>query len=76
MNWENLSDVVDWCKKNITAPLGHPNIGEIKIISLPLGFRVTIAFITDNPILGNTVVRRYDVDPSGKILDTKEQRLL
>ena len=72
MNWTNLHDIIDWCKKN-TDKVNY-YVGEIKIASISTGFRVTILYV---PSLAHSAVlprkcMRYTVNTSGEIVKKEE----
>ena len=72
MNWSNLHDVIDWCKKNVE--LKGYLVGEIKISSESYGFRVTIVYVPSikvSAILPRKCFR-YTVNFDGKITKKEE----
>lgn len=75
MNWSNLHDIIDWCKKN--AELKNYLVGEIKISSESYGFRVTIVYVpptTVSAILPRKCLR-YTVNFDGEITKKEEMYL-
>ena len=73
MSFDDFNDIIDWCRKNVKPPATNPKIGEIKVMNMLSGFRVTIAFIGSNPsVYVPVVVIRFDVDSKGEIIDKRE----
>ena len=71
MSFDNLQDIISWCKDNAKPPKGY-DILDIKIRNQGDGFKVTIAFQLKSDIIAPLVVQMYDVNSFGKIVEFKE----
>ena len=70
MDWSNIHDVIDWCKKNASKK-GYV-VGEIKIVSNGEGFTVTILYVSTVSVVLPRSCMRYKVNVNGEVVKTEQ----
>lgn len=70
VDWSNIHDVIDWCKKNADKK-GYV-VGEIKIVSNGEGFTVTILYVSSVSAVLPRSCMRYKVNVNGEVVKTEQ----